>query len=856
MHGSAQMLFQYMEGSSKRFIIPVYQRNYDWQIEQCKQLYDDLVKLNRSGSDSHFFGSIVSAKDNTTGMQEYLIIDGQQRLTTVSLLLLATYNLLSTGVISTNISRLKDKILEEYLIDKYEPDETKMKLKPIKDDSAAFGYLLADAADHIKASNITINYNYFYNRIQQHELNADEIFDTFCKLQIINIFLGAEDNPQLIFESLNSTGMDLSEGDKIRNYILMGIKPTKIQEKYYEKYWNKIEKCTNYDVSSFIRDYLSVKLQSTPTMKKVYIVFKRFMEQKPFSTKEELLVDLLAYARRYEQLLNANSDNPSVNECIDRMNRLETTVTRPFFMEVLRHAESIDGNTASIDASELLEIFRVIESYLFRRQICEIPTNALNKIFVALNSEIMRLDGTAENYPDKLKYSLRKKTASGVYPDDDMFAEALSSKQVYLMRSKNKQYLMERFENWGTKEVKDVWQLLDNGTYSIEHIMPQTLQNEWKETLGEDYESIHDEWVHRLANLTLTAYNSKYSNSSFRRKRDNPDGFANSGIRMNQLISRYDKWTLDELVDRNKKMIDKALRIWPMAETTYEPAKKTLDSITLADDYNLKGRKLASFSFKGAEESVKSWIDMYVNVISLLHAENPLLLTQLAEDQSGIDLSNFVSDTEKDPNKYIKLESDLYLFSNTSTETKIALLRRFFSLFEVEEEELVFYLRDDEDSFEIEPGIPERYSNRKRFWIEALPVLKDRTDRFKNVNPTTSNWSSTFIGRAGLNISAVANMDNLRVDLYIGSRDSQINDQIFNFIYRRKDAIEANINMPLDWKNEPENRTAKISIVNDNLGIADEEMWEKCIEFLVVGVNIMASVLLPILDEYFDTKYE
>jgi len=697
MHGSAQMLFQYMEGSSKRFIIPVYQRNYDWQIEQCKQLYDDLVKLSKSSSKSHFFGSIVSAQDNTIGMQEYLIIDGQQRLTTVSLLLLAMYNLLSTGVVSANKPKLQDKILEEYLIDKYEPDDTKMKLKPIKEDSTAFSNLLSDTANHIKASNITINYNYYYNRIQQRELSADEIFDTFCRLQIINIFLGSDDNPQLIFESLNSTGMDLSEGDKIRNYILMGITPTKVQEKYYEKYWNKIEKCTNFDVSSFVRDYLSVKLQSTPTMKKVYIVFKRFIEQKPFSDKEELLIDLLKYARRYEQLLMAKSDTPAVNDCIDRMNRLESTITRPFFMEVLRHAESSEGKVASINSVELLEIFQVIESYLFRRQICEIPTNALNKIFVALNSEITRLDGTAENYPEKLKYSLRKRTASGIYPDDDMFADALSNKQVYLMRSKNKQYLMERFENWGTKEMKDVWQLLDNGIYSIEHIMPQTLQNEWKESLGEDYESIHDKWVHRLANLTLTAYNSKYSNSPFLKKRDNPDGFAYSGIRMNQLIAKYDKWTLEELADRNEKLIDKAISIWPMAETKYEPIVKILDSITLADDYDLKGRKLARFSFKGAEESIKSWIDMYVKVIASLYAENPLLLVQLAEDQSGVDLRNFVSNTEKDPDKFIKLDSDLYLFSNTSTETKISLLRRFFSLFGVEEEELVFYLREEDE---------------------------------------------------------------------------------------------------------------------------------------------------------------
>lgn len=854
MNGSAQMLFQYMEGSSKRFIIPVYQRNYDWQIEQCKQLFDDLVKLSKSGSKSHFFGSIVSAQDNATGMQEYLIIDGQQRLTTVSLLLLATHNLLSIGSITAKKTRLQDKILEEYLIDKFEPDDTKMKLKPIKEDSTAFSSLLSDTSDHVKASNITINYNYFYNRIQQRELNADEIFDAFCKLQIINIYLGSEDSPQLIFESLNSTGMDLSEGDKIRNYILMGITPTKIQEKYYEKYWNKIEKCTNFDVSSFIRDYLSVKLQSTPAMKNVYVVFKRFMEQNPFSDKEALLVDLLSYARRYEQLLKANSKYPAVNGCIDRMNKFETTVTRPFFMEVLRHSEPVGDTDASINPDELLDIFQVIESYLFRRQICEIPTNALNKIFVALNNEIIRLDNTAESYPEKLKYSLRKRTASGIYPDDDMFAEALSTKQVYLMRSKNKQYLMERFENWGTKEVKDVSQLLDNGTYTIEHIMPQTLQNEWKESLGADYESIHDEWVHRLANLTLTAYNSKYSNSSFIKKRDNPDGFAHSGIRMNQLIAKYDKWTLDEITDRNKKLIDKALRIWPMAETKYEPVVKTLDSISLADEYDLKGRKIVRFSFKGAEQPVKSWIDMYVKVISSLYAENPLLLVQLAEDHFGNDLSSFVSDAEKDPDKFIKLDSDLYLFCNTSTETKISLLRRFFSLFGVEEEELVFYLRDDDEQAEIEPGAPERYAHRKRFWKEALPIFKDRTSRFKNINPSTSNWISTFIGRAGINISTIANMDNLRVDFYIGTRDPQLNDQIFKFIYTRKDDIESSIGTLLEWKNEPENRTARISIINENVGISDEAMWEDCIDFLAESVNKIANGLLPVLDNYYENN--
>ncbi len=850
MHGSAEMLFRYMEGSSKRFIIPVYQRNYDWQIEQCKQLYDDLVKLNKTGARSHFFGSIVSAQDHTAGMMEYLIIDGQQRLTTVSLLLLATHSLLSKGIVTADKPMLSKKILEEYLIDKYEPEDTKMKLKPIKNDSRAFGSLLSEEADHVKASNITINYNYFLKRIQQREMSADEIFDSFCRLEIINIFLGTDDNPQLIFESLNSTGMDLSEGDKIRNYILMGINPTIVQERYYEKYWNKIEKCTNYDVSSFVRDYLSIKLQSTPAMKKVYLVFKRFMEQGLFSDKEKLLMDLLAYGRRYEKLLKASTDIPAINDSIYRMNRLETTVTRPFFMEVLRHAESVDGKESNINNDELLEIFLIIESYLFRRQICEIPTNALNKIFVALNNEIIRLGGGTKHYSEKLKYILSRKTASGIYPDDDMFAEALSNKQVYLMRSKNKQYLMERLENWGTVEVKDVWTLLDEGIYTIEHIMPQTLQNEWKESLGEDYESIHDEWVHKLANLTLTAYNSSYSNSTFPKKRDHEKGFANSGIRMNLMIAKYDKWSLDELKKRNEKLVDRALSIWPMSETEYEPSTKTLDSVSLADDYYFKGRKLARFSFKGAEESAKSWVDMYLKIVSMLHAENPLVLVKLAENNSEENLSNYISNIEKDSTMYSKVDADLFLLTNTDTETKIMLLRRFFSLYGVEEEELIFYLHYDDEI--INPSTPQRYTVRKKFWTKALPILKDKTGRFKNISPSNQNWTSTFIGRSGITISVVANMNNMRVEFYIGKKDAKTNKQIFEYIYAQKHSIETLLNTQLSWKNEPDNKTAGISIDNNSIGIENEALWDECIEFLVDGVNKMAKGMLPLIDEYYN----
>lgn len=223
MKGSECKFIKYMEGSDKRFVIPVYQRNYDWKIENCKQLYDDLIKIVKNHRQSHFFGSIVSVYNPNGNNEEFLIIDGQQRLTTVSLLLFAMNNLMAEGKINCDNPVLQQKIYDEYLVDKYQPKDKRIKLKPVKNDKAAFDKLFSDSADYIIDSNLTVNYEYFYNRIQKQELSINELYQAICALEIIDIKLNNDDNPQLIFESLNSTGLDLSEGDKIRRLYLNGL---------------------------------------------------------------------------------------------------------------------------------------------------------------------------------------------------------------------------------------------------------------------------------------------------------------------------------------------------------------------------------------------------------------------------------------------------------------------------------------------------------------------------------------------------------------------------------------------------------------------------------------------------------
>ena len=235
-----------MKGSDRHFIIPVYQRNYDWRLENCKQLYNDLVKIIKKDLSSHFFGSLVSY--NSGSDDEYLIIDGQQHLTTVTLLFLAMYNLINRGVLSYKRPKLEERIQKEFLLDEYNSWKTKIKLN--KNDQLAFVKLFSDPSEHIRSSNVTVNYEYFYDRLQQEEISIDDLYEAICRLEFIHIRLERDDNPQLIFESLNSTGLDLSEGDKIRNFVLMGLTKEK-QENYYENFWNKIEMNTNYDVSSF-----------------------------------------------------------------------------------------------------------------------------------------------------------------------------------------------------------------------------------------------------------------------------------------------------------------------------------------------------------------------------------------------------------------------------------------------------------------------------------------------------------------------------------------------------------------------------------------------------------------------------
>lgn len=844
MKGSETRMTSFMEGADKRYVIPVYQRKYDWRQENCRQLYEDLKKVIQAGRSSHFFGSIVSSVVPNGSKIEYHIIDGQQRLTTVSLLLLAISNLIAKGKLTSREARLDEQISHRFLIAPWAGEDDKIKLCPVKSDREALARLFGPEEDYDRTSNLTLNYLFFRDILLKEEVAVDELYAAIGKLEIISITLEPDDNAQLIFESLNSTGLALAEGDKIRNYILMGL-PPKEQSKYYTEYWEKIEKCTRNDVSTFVRDYLSIKQQMTPNVNTIYQAFKRYVEgiQLPI---EALLEDLLKYARLFEKLLTCESGlmEKRLDNCLYRMARLEITVTRPFLMEVLRLNQ--DGK---LSVETVRDVFEITENYLFRRNICEVPTNALNKVFLTLNKEILRYDNTADNYVDKCIYALRAKRESGRFPDDREFSDALAVKQVYLMRGKYKAYLFERFENFGTVETKDVYAHLDDNEYSIEHIMPQHLTPAWTEELGPNASEIHATWLHRLANLTLTGYNPNLSNKSFREKRDEKKGYKDSGLRMNQKIGQKDAWGLPELEERSSEMVARALQIWPCPQTDFKPAEKEFDSCTLDDeDVDLTGREIVKYSLLNMEQPAASWTDMFEHVVKFLHQKDKSVLSTLAcSTDQATDLAGYVSGTGSELRSALQIDNTVYFEKNTSTALKLSILRRLFALYDVDPMELVFYLKDPDSEKMAEAS---RFELRRRYWTYALPLIQKQhmhRGSFSNVSPGTSNTVAGFFGISGCSVQCIANYDGARIDFYLGSSDAAWNKASFDLLYSHKDEIEEELGVSLNWVRADQYKASWISYELKDVSVVDEGDWPRMAKFHAEWSDAICNAVLPYL---------
>nr|WP_311565313.1 DUF4268 domain-containing protein [Peptoniphilus grossensis] len=846
MKGDGIFLFSYLEGPNNRYVIPVYQRRYDWKIENCKQLYDDLIRLTKSKG-THFFGSIVSDVKGGGAITEFHIIDGQQRLTTVTLLLLAIAKLVEEGKAKSNEIDLRDQIMERFVISKWANKDNRIKLIPVKRDrQALYNLIFEDKEDYIENSNLTINFKYFYDRLKKDSDIIDEIYFAIQRLQVISVTLDRDDDAQLIFESLNSTGLALSEGDKIRNFILMNL-PLDIQNEYFEKYWIKIEELTNKKIDNFVRNYLSIKTSSTPTMAKVYFEFKDYVN-KHNDTLEKLLEDMLRYSKFYKKLLDGKSDfnNKDLDASMFNFMKMEITVTEPFFMEVL---SLNDEGKLSLD--DLIGVYETIETYLFRRNICGVATNALNKIFLNLNKDIIRYDGSTDNYVDKLKYNLINKKDSARFPKDEEFYENFYNKEVYSMRGRFKNYLFNKIENFKTVETKDIYNHLDDGTYSIEHIMPQKLNDDWFEDLGDNAEEIHEKWLHKLGNLTITGYNSDMGNSSFEKKRDGRHGFKKSGIRMNQDLALLDSWGEDEIEKRHRDLLDLAVyEIWEYPTTNFELKREDVEYISLADDdYDLKGKKILKINFRGEELSFKNWAEAFTFIIKKLHEEDKSKLINLVIEKPNNILGYSFSTDSNDFINFEKIDDNIFVSTNNNTNTKIKILRNLFELFEENLENLVFYFEESDNYDKVPENIKEEY------WDYAIPIIREANvdnETFRKVTRSSSSWINGAIGINRFYISCYFYMKSAKVSMTLNKSSKEENEAAFDYLYKNKESIENNLGYKLSWNRLNEKKVSTIDASIENINSRDKSNWEKIAKFHADMSDAFYKEFVPRLREFQD----
>jgi len=674
MKAENSKLTDILKPPKQSFIIPVYQRNYDWQTSHCEKLYEDLIDVCKIDRKSHFFGSIVYFLDNNI-QPNLVIIDGQQRITTVSLLLLALIRVVE----EKKIKGIDIEAIRKYLIVEEPSNKQKIKLKSVREDDDAFTKLFKpnNEKDYKEDSNITKNYLYFKERLLKEKIEYSDFLNSIEKLNIVQIRLIKKDgdDPQLIFESLNSTGLDLTEADKVRNFLLMNLEYT-VQEEYYNNYWRPIEKLTQSNISNFIRDYITYKEKHTPPIYKVYFEFKKFFKnQFEIENLESLFEELLRFAKYYSYIINSDyktNDVPEekikkINEYLSYLNTLEVTVSYPFLLEVFNDFET----EKIINIDEFLEVLKIIESYIFRRIICDLPANSLNKIFMSLGKEIKNYIDYKSNYVEILKYILtQQKEGNQKFPNDFEFEDRIINKDIYNMSRKNKSHLLIRLETFQNNESseKAIRQKLDEQELTIEHIMPQTLNPFWEKDLGDECNRIHEKYLNTLGNITLTGYNKEYGNKPFLDKKTCEHGFNESTLFLNQDLKKINSWNESEILNRADILKKRALDIWEYPKLSYIPSKSMENLYSLNEGKDFTGEKIKYFEFKGKRYNVNSWADFYEKISSLLFDLDPIKVKVLLSED---DFKKKLSKNKDELRKPRKIADNIFIESNLSVDSII-----------------------------------------------------------------------------------------------------------------------------------------------------------------------------------------
>lgn len=591
-----------LEGT-KQYIIPLFQRTYSWKSDNWKTLWDDILSLYASETaKKHFLGALVSMPVDMTpaGVNKFLLIDGQQRITTLFLILTAIRDI----AITRDERNLSDQITELYLTNKWAEGTNMLKLFPSQADREEFLKIIQGNANLDNNNNAVKAFKYFKSKLEGKDsygkpIDLKQMHTTLVQeIMVVNIVLDKEENPYLIFESLNAKGEPLTQADLVRNYILMCITNSDEQEVAYRDFWMPMQKSLGNELTGFIWRYLIKDTNSAKVIRldEIYDEVKPILAKSKPSEVVDLLVDMHTFAGYYMSLIDPDNNEPNkeIRKRLKRINRWDVKTTYPFLLNVYR-----DYKNKKITFQDFCDVLDILESYVVRRSFCRIPTNALNKIFLGLYKSF-NISMPSKSITDEL--------IQRDWPGDTSFLSGWLYFPIYLSGAAKCRHILESLESavMLNKEPVD----LDNAQISIEHVMPQTLNEEWEQLLGEKAAEIYDTYLHTIGNLTLTGSNSDLGNETLLEKRKI---YKQSNFALNKDLANAIVWNEYTIKQRAQKLGQIAINIWKHPGETNQSSADGLGNIQ-----DPTGKKPTGFSLFGIEYQVDSWRDLMLTALSEL----------------------------------------------------------------------------------------------------------------------------------------------------------------------------------------------------------------------------------------------
>lgn len=581
-------LFDFLENGKTIFEIPVFQRNYEWDEQQCSQLFKDLTIAVEDDQD-HFIGAIVYVAETGRKLSHiYRIIDGQQRLMSLMLLLksLADVN-----------DQVRAEIQEQYLTNKYLEENNHLKLKPVAHDMEAFEAVMNDRLDQYnEPSKVVKNYQYFKKRIQQSEFSSTELYEALNHFNMVYIELTndvQDENPQVIFESLNSTGVSLSASDLVRNFLLMKLDSDK-QSRLYQEYWVKMERIfTTNTFADFIRFYLTMKMHKMINRAKIYPLYKEFYHGQGLDS-EDALADLYRFAIFYDQLIHAETGIQELNPILRHINAMDSRVVYPYFFMMLEMT-----STGEVSQDDVIEVAQIMESYLFRLKVCQLPTNGLNRMVIALCDKAKAVGDYRARLVSLLNAS---------FPDDKKFADSLMNVNLYSLRNNLAKLALVVLEESRTKET------IDFDDAQVEHIMPQRLNNDWRIELP-NANRINEEMGGVIGNLTLTKYNQEMGNKVYSEKKE---VYQTSNVSLTrEIAAEYPTWNKESIVKRTEQLAQELISIFPRPVDTLQ-VEDISGEHTITESIDITGKKPTRLTISDEDIPLDSWRKMLISFMEYI----------------------------------------------------------------------------------------------------------------------------------------------------------------------------------------------------------------------------------------------